>query len=379
MGAAEHPHEGAARRAIVWVVDDSELQAELSRRALADRHDVTVFDDGATMLETLAAAPLPHLLILDWHMPDLSGLEVCRFVRETRDAAVLPILVLTATGGNDLAEAFEAGANDFVLKPFSPSELDARVTALVRNNDLHARLADAERRLRVEGEFRERFIGMLAHDLRQPLNTFVLASQTIEQMVPASKRLNSILELQRRAAGRMTRMIADLLDLTRSRPESGMPIDRRPMDLAQLAESVVDEMRMGHPTRTLRFTSKGGCAGQWDRDRLAQVCTNLIGNAIEHSSSATAPIDIEVTGEGEHVALAVTNRGTPIPANLLPHLFEPFLRGRQATHATGGVGLGLHIVEQIVRAHGGTITAASDDDATVFRATLPVEAAPFSR
>jgi two-component system sensor histidine kinase/response regulator len=367
------------RRTVVWLVDDSELQGELGRRALVGRHDVRLFRNGATLLEALGSEDVPHLLVLDWHMPELSGLDVCRFVRETRDAAILPILILTATGGDDLAAAFEAGANDFVLKPFSPSELDARVSALIRSTGIHARLAEAERRLRVEKEFRERFMGVLAHDLRQPLNTIVIANHTIAGAIPSTPQLMAVMNVQRRAAVRMDTMIAELLDFTRSHPETGIPVDRQDTDLAEVARAVVDEMRVGHPDRSFRLDVAGPCRGHWDRGRLAQVCTNLVANAVEHSSSPLLPIDVRLEGRDDGVELTVANQGQPIPAELVPVLFDAFRRGDRASRKTGGLGLGLYIVQEIARAHGGMVAVQSDADATVFRLTLPRDVARISR
>jgi signal transduction histidine kinase len=362
---------------LLWLVDDSALQAELARRALADAYDVKVFSAGATMLEALGGGGAPDLLIVDWHMPELSGLDLCRFVRETRDAGSLPVLVLTATGADDLAAALAAGANDFMRKPFEQIEFEARVGALVRNKQIHARLSETERLLRLEGVFRERFLGMLAHDLRQPLNTFIFANRTLAATASTSAPVASLLGMQHRAAERMTRMVADLLDFTRSRPETGMPIEREWVNFEPVARDVIEEMRVGHPTRTLKLKAQGSCEGWWDRDRLAQLCTNLIGNAIEHSTSPSSPIVVAIVRHGSHVELTVSNEGTPIPANVLSVLFEPFHRGAGASPSSG-LGLGLHIVSEIARAHAGAVSVQSDTSATTFRVTLPVELVPAS-
>lgn len=365
--ATEPAIEGARARA--WLVDDSDLQREVGRRMLARHYEVEVFRDGPTVLEALGAGA-PDLLVLDWHMPEMSGLDVCKFIRETRDAGSLPILISTATGGDDLAQALAAGANDFVRKPCPIVEFEARIAALLRNKRIHERLVQAEQSLRIEGEFRERFMGMLAHDLRQPLNTFLFANHAIQNALP-STNVTSLLAIQSRAANRMTRMIAELLDFTRSRPETGMPIQRRPMDLDAVTRSVIDEVRIAHASRSFRLNSPGPCMGCWDRDRLTQVCSNLLGNAIEHSSSPSSPIDVEIAERTGHVELSVSNAGKPIPASLLPTLFEAFRRGHDATYTSGGVGLGLFIVREIARAHGGTVSAESDPHATVFRVSLP--------
>jgi sigma-B regulation protein RsbU (phosphoserine phosphatase) len=367
-------------RARIWAVDDSALQGEICRLALEPFYEVRLFNHGARLLEALATShEPPDVLVVDWHMPELSGLDVCRFVRETRDSGTLPVLVLTASGVENLAEAFEAGANDFVRKPFSVIELVARIKGLARGKLIHDRLAEAERRLRVEGEYRERFIGMLAHDLRQPLNTVALANQALVQSTASGPAAPPLLIVQNQAAKRMSRMISELLDFTRSRPETGMPLERRFLDLETVAREVIEEMRIGHPDRSFELNVTGSCEGSWDRDRLAQICSNLITNAIEHSSSPTTAIAVNVTRQSDHVELSVSNQGTPIPESLLPLIFEPFRRGTGASRASSGVGLGLHIVYEIARAHGGTVAAQSDASATVFRVALPTDPQPASR
>ena len=355
----------------VWILDDSALQAAVAEDAIARDYDVRVFLDGNSMLEALGS-DIPDLLLIDWVMPDVSGLEVCKFVRQTLDAAALPILVLTASAHpGDLIAALDAGANDFVKEPFDPGELTARVSALLRNQAIYAKLAETEKQLRMEGQFREGFIGMLAHDLRQPLNTFVLVNQTLLHDATADQK--KLLAMQRRGSDRMGRMVQELLDFARSRPESGLPVERKPLDGALVVQEIVDEVRAGHPDRTVELAVVGDCNGEWDRDRLAQVCSNLLGNAIEHGA-ADLPIAVHFQREGESVVLSVKNRGTPIPADVARTIFEPFRRGRSARKA-GGVGLGLHIVSEIARAHSGAVAVSSDADATVFSVILPVAAA----
>jgi signal transduction histidine kinase len=130
-------------------------------------------------------------------------------------------------------------------------------------------------------------------------------------------------------------------------------------------------MRMSHPARTLNLNTDGPCSGLWDPDRLAQICTNLIGNAIEHGLS-TAPIDIHLWRNNDDAHFSVTNRGKPIPEDILPKLFEPLQRGGRARGRAKGLGLGLHIVSEICRAHGGSVRASSDATETAFLVTLPV-------
>jgi two-component system, sensor histidine kinase and response regulator len=353
----------------VWVVDDSRLHADVCRKALADAFAVRVFEGGAAMLEALALGEPPALLILDWHMPDMSGAEVCRFVRESFDSARLPILILTATQTNEsLLEALAAGSNDFVRKPFLSSELNARVAALARAAALYAKLRVAERQLRVEVDFRERFMGMLAHDLRQPLNAIFMANSALSSSLAGSP-LAPTTQVQSRAAQRMKRMIDELLDFTRVRPESGMPIQRAVTDLATTMQDSLAEIRAAHGERHLELEQIGSCVGNWDPERLAQVCSNLLGNAIAHGDP-TGPVKIRLDGTADdYVELSVTNLAKPIAPETLAQLFLPFRRA--GSNVRSGVGLGLYIIQQIVSGHGGSIEAHSDDSETRFVVRLP--------
>jgi signal transduction histidine kinase len=290
-------------------------------------------------------------------------------VRRTYNSAELPMLVLTGSDSEDsLLEALAAGANDFVRKPFVAAELQARVSAQVRAAADHARLSVAERQLRIEADFRERFMGMLAHDLRQPLNAIFMAATALSTN-PQAVNLAATSVIQLRAAGRMKRMIAELLDFTRVRPETGMPIHRQRMSLAAAALSVVEELRASHPHRTIRFRATGASDGDWDPDRLAQVCSNLICNAIEHSE-ASSEVDVSVESDSDGtVRLVIGNSGRNLPKDTLSQLFLPFRRG--AEKSSGGVGLGLYIVHQIVTGHGGSVTATSENNRTELVVELP--------
>jgi signal transduction histidine kinase len=351
----------------VWILDDSRLQRDTARGVLAERCDVHVFETGAALLEQMALGEELDVLVLDWQMPDMSGAEVCRFLRSRLDSARLPILVLTATSTSEaMLEALEAGANDFVRKPFSGEELNARVATLAETKRLHALLLATEGRLRVEAEFRERFIGMLAHDLRQPLSTIFMSSQLQQQ---AGGNAVKFAAMQLRAATRMQRMIDELLDFTSNRPETGLPIRRESVDFSELLAASIAEIGAAHPQVSVELSVEGACVGNWDADRLAQVSSNLIENAIEHSL-AGAPVTVSLRGSSESVSLEVKNLGTPIPDSLRATMFEPFRRGAER-QSKGGVGLGLHIVSLIVGAHAGTVGVESDALGTRFTVELP--------
>jgi sigma-B regulation protein RsbU (phosphoserine phosphatase) len=167
----------------------------------------------------------------------------------------------------------------------------------------------------------------------------------------------------------MERMIGDLLDLTRARLAGSIPLKRRPADLQRVCEEAIMEGRAGHPDAVLRLETNGDLRGEWDADRLAQVVSNLVGNAVQHGSGA--PITLTTQGQADSVTLAVHNGGPPIPPDLPPFVFEPLARGR-VEGAPHSIGLGLFIAQAIVVAHGGDIQVSSSTDAgTTFTVRLP--------
>ena len=349
------------RRPVVWLVDDSALERELSRRALAADFDVEVFSAGLAMLERIATGGAPTTLVLDWHMPDLSGLDICLFLRKSFDRASLPILILTATGERDaLLTGLDAGANDYVQKPFNSGELRARVSTLVERKERNDQFL-------LDAALRERFIGILGHDLRQPLNTFALGTRALLGQGLSEPQKKTVQRLAN-AAERMKRMISDMLDLTQSRAGGGLLIHRLNVDLREPCQTLVEELRLGHPESTIDFVATGETRGLYDSDRFMQMCTNLIANALEHGRHGE-PIAVSLEGDSEDVTLTVENHGEPIASDLLPHLFDPFRRGSVPGRA--GLGLGLFIVDQIARSHEGFVRASRNPETTTFVVTLP--------
>jgi signal transduction histidine kinase len=218
-------------------------------------------------------------------------------------------------------------------------------------------------------EFQERFIAVLGHDLRAPLTAMTFGIAALKRgaaSTPALERMGS-------SAARMNRMIEQLLDLARARLGGGVRLARAPADLGRIAFDAIDELEAAHPGRTVEVRKEGSLDGCWDRDRLARVVSNLVGNAICHGAADT-PVRVKLAGDASHVRLAVSNHGPPIPEELRPVLFEPFRHaGREGGRAAGsGLGLGLYIAKSIVVAHGGDIeVASSEPSTTTFLVTLP--------
>ncbi|MFL5357742.1 PAS domain-containing protein [Archangium sp.] len=221
-------------------------------------------------------------------------------------------------------------------------------------------------------EFAEQLIGIVSHDLRNPLNAITLSVAALMRQEDLGERQAKGLARISAATERATRMIRDLLDFTRARLGGGIPIERGPLNLHTHCRQVVEEVRLAHPDREVEVVGSGEGAGEWDGDRLAQVITNLVNNALAYSPPGT-PVRVETRGEDGTVLLRVHNEGRPIPPELLPHLFEPLTRGRPGGDtASRSIGLGLFIVANIVQAHGGTVDVRSEPvEGTTFTVRLP--------
>jgi len=221
--------------------------------------------------------------------------------------------------------------------------------------------------------FREHFVGIVGHDLRNPLTAIVTAAQLLLRHGGLSDRQARTVSRIAGSSERMARMIGDLLDFTRSRLGGGFPIQTRRMDLRELSQAVIEELELAYPERTIEFEARGDAWGNWDPDRVAQVVSNLVGNALQHSPES-GTVRVDLSDEGDRVLLETANAGPPIPREVLPHIFEPGRRGPpgRGRKESSGLGLGLYIVQQIVLAHGGEISVRSSaEEGTTFTVSLP--------
>lgn len=198
-------------------------------------------------------------------------------------------------------------------------------------------------------EARERLIGILGHDLRVPLTAVTLGAETLLRTEELSRDAQQVALSILSSARRASRMTTDLLDFARVRFAGGIPIVRQPMDFRAVAEKVVAELRTIHPAVAIELRAGGDCRGSWDADRAAQVVANLTGNAIVHRREDT-PVVVQLEGGAEAVTLDVRNAtDSEVPDDL----FTAFRLGAGST----GLGLGLFIVREVMKAHGGSVTA----------------------
>ena len=216
--------------------------------------------------------------------------------------------------------------------------------------------------------YRDQFVGILSHDLRSPLGAITAGAALLAHAAVADQRQARVAARILNSAQRMERMIADLLDLTRTRLGGAIPLNPVSTDLHRVCKEVVMEVQASHPDAVVRFESRGDVTGTWDGDRLAQVVSNLVGNAIEHGGKT--PVTLIAAAAGERARLMVHNDGDPIPLDAQATIFEPLTRG--TSNGARNIGLGLFIARAIVVAHGGEIRVSSTaESGTTFEVSLP--------
>ena len=243
-----------------------------------------------------------------------------------------------------------------------------RASELMRAMAAEERARLLERDLKAQ-EFAERLLGIVGHDLRNPLSAVVTSASTLGRSVTGlddQKRVKQILS----SAGRMERIISNLMDYTRARSGT-LTLVRRRIDAHEVCRRAVRELQVSHPDRTLVVQAHGDATFELDPDRVEQVLSNLVGNAVKYGARAE-PVMVVSWGEKTMWTLQVSNGGEPIPAQLLPRLFSPFERGPQSERTVKqSMGLGLYIVQELVSAHGGTVSVSSGNGRTVFTVRLP--------
>lgn len=221
---------------------------------------------------------------------------------------------------------------------------------------------------RETAELREQFIAVLGHDLRTPLGAIAMGADLLALKV-AQPELLSVVERIRRSARRMSALVDDVVDFTRGRMGSGISLNMRRHDnIHETLEQVVDELRGLHPQREIRAAFAPLHCLHCDLERLAQLLSNLLKNALVHGS-AEAPVQVEARSEDGRFVLTVSNEGRELPQDVLGQLFKPYWRAASRP-GSEGLGLGLYIVDQIARAHGGRIDAVSGAGRTAFTFVL---------
>ncbi|HEY1550650.1 MAG TPA: ATP-binding protein [Kofleriaceae bacterium] len=277
-------------------------------------------------------------------------------------AIVVPFVVMgTTTAVATFAFGPESGRRHSAADLAIADEIARRAAQIVENARLHAEL-------RRELTYRERVMGILGHDLRNPVAAVLSLSSTLSQRADVAERSQEGLRHIHQSAQRMEQMISSLLDFTQIRFRGVPTLALESCDFSGVARAVVDELRAANPTRDITLDARGELRARADVSRIGQVMANLVGNALTHGARES-PVSVTVTADNEAVMFGVTNRGPTIPSDAIDKLFEPFWQAPKS--GARGLGLGLFIVHQIVNAHAGAVDVRSQNEQTTFTVRLP--------
>jgi signal transduction histidine kinase len=375
---------------VAALIAQARLDAEVARRAaeveavLDSLPEAVYVGDGSGIKRANRAA----LELLGYRSVGEMARDIGRVVEEIQtrypDGRPVPLdeqVYMKALRGErtaqDVIVRHRTTGNDVVVRSSAaPIRLGDRIVgAVALNTDISARIAE-EAELRAALEFRDRILGVLSHDVRNPLGVILTSAGMLERQLAKAEAGNQRAAVRRIIdnAYRIERMVHDLLDYTRTRQGRRLPIAARDVDLLALCDQTADGMQVLHPDRILELSAVGDTRLRLDPDRAAQVIANLVANAILYSPKGS-PVRILVDGSGDPVLLEVQNEGPPIPPETIPRLFEAFQRGDAArVGRADGLGLGLFIAQQIVEAHGGSISVRSTAaEGTTFTVRWPLK------
>jgi PAS domain S-box-containing protein len=380
--AVDIVEDGKPRRLATAHVDASKVEAvmELERRYPSDPrskngvHEI-MRTGNAQLVPVIPRELLAAAAVDESHLALIEGLELRSYMGVPLSAGgkVLGAITFAMAESHRVYDERDLSFAGAVADRAALAIENARLFREVERSraETASRLvAEEQRRREAEDHtrFADTFVGILGHDLRNPLNAIIMTARLIQRLGRADEAaLNRIL-----ASGqRMSNMVGQLLDLTRSRMGGGIPLDRRSADLGALVGEVVDETRRAYPSRDIHWHAPAPLPAFVDRDRIAQVVSNLLGNALEHGD-ARSPVTMALTGGARSAVLTVHNDGPPIPEDRVSVLFEPFRRALARGARSKGLGLGLFITERIVAAHEGRIEVSSSaDHGTTFSVVLP--------
>jgi signal transduction histidine kinase len=335
-------------------------------------------------------------------MPGMNGFELAELMRGTEKTRHIPIVFVSAAGRelNYAFKGYESGAVDFLHKPLDIHAVKSKVNVFVElyrqskamkeqvlaleesrreQEALLNQLQNTQRELEQAVRMRDDFMSIVAHEVRTPLNGLILETQLRKMHLARDNasaftldKMHAMVDRDERQIKSLIRLIEDMLDVSRIRTGK-LSIRSRQCDLAALVRSLLENFsqQIEAAESTVTLQADQPVIGSWDDFRIEQVISNLITNALRYG--AKSPISVKVYSEAGQAVVEVRDQGIGISEDNQQRIFQQFERV-SATHAVHGLGLGLFISEQIVTAHGGTITVESRiGEGALFRVCLPLE------
>jgi signal transduction histidine kinase len=358
--------------ALILSVDDNEVSRYAIGRTLRQAGFRVI--EAGTGMDALKRArdDAPDLILLDVKLPDIDGFEVSRRLKADAETASIPVLQITATYSSTehWAQSLNAGADGYLTHPAEPIVLIATIRALLRARE-------AERQLREANRLKDDFLATLSHELRTPLNAIVgwahvLRTPNLDPAVTA----RAVESIQRNAEAQ-TRLIADILDVSRI-VTGKLRIESRRVDLGRVVEAALETVRPSSVARqvTLEVATESDAFVQGDPNRLQQIAWNLLTNAVKFTP-AGGTVRVTVRRQASNVQFAVEDTGIGIDPAFMPFVFDRFRQADASmTRTVSGLGLGLALVNDLVQIHGGTVRAESAGVGHGARFTVSLPEAP---
>lgn len=351
---------------IILVVDDIQTNIQVVGGILNEAgYEVMPATSGKQALERIQTQ-LPDLILLDFMMPEVNGIEVCKLLKANVRTKKIPVIFLTASNEMEhLVQAFAVGAVDYVTKPFRGEELLARVRTHLELKKAREALFKYSERLREMNEEKNEFLGIVAHDLRSPLSNIVSsANLALTDREMNREQLEEFLEIIQASAQHMIHLVENLMDVN-AIEQGRFKIDIAPCELGELIRGVTSnyQSKAKAKQQALELTEEtagGPLIAMADPHTTIQIFDNLVSNAIKYSPKGKR-IDVKVTRRNGKIRCEVQDQGPGLSPDDLKKMFGKF--ARLAPRPTGGessTGLGLSIVKKMVEAGGGTVWCESE-------------------
>jgi signal transduction histidine kinase len=376
-----------AVRPRILLADDNADMRDYVRRLLSSKYEVEAVGDGDAAVEAAREQQF-DLVLSDVMMPKLDGFGVLHALRSDEKTRTIPVILLSARAGEESrVEGLGAGADDYLVKPFSARELLARVESHINLQRERKRSAEKleqlillEQQARASAEVANRvkdeFLAMLSHELRTPLNAIVGWTHLLKSgALRESDRARGIDVIDRNASAQRA-IIDELLDVSRI-ITGKLRLEPKPLDPVSVVEAAVDAIRPAALAKEIEIVvsverNRGLVVGE--AVRLQQVIWNLLSNAVKFTPK-NGRVEVGLKVRGRHFEITVSDTGEGISPEFLPYIFERFRQAdTSARRKHGGLGVGLSIVRSLVELHGGEVDAASDGPGkgTTFTIRLPI-------